>query len=1202
MPGTNPNLISGWRSAASPDANALGGADGSAVSSAAGYAPAAPFIAPALKHNAINGLKAIAFTPGRALVQAMTADPSPPPGVLSGGAFPGGFSAIAVIKFNALAALPSPSGIPLRTFLGLSGTVRQPAEGGVTSGWAVISGSGKLQGHPRAAPWTSYWGWEPPYGPGVISTGSWAILGFRSNGQTLTLWRGRNVELVRTNSSFASGLTQFIDGLTLGADPAVPGWYDFDGEVARLDVFGRAISDAEYDAAFLWLADRYALPIRDINIPAVVGVGGRWMFLPLKDAASGAQANLSAQAPVAASTFSYKVNGGAPQTPAQVVATWAGFYNHPFIAACPLIALRLNEKATAGQAYTLTVAGNVIRTDLGYVDALTDGPVTNAIADGKILPWTLPATVTMDQGWNIAATYYWGSETSTINLHHGASYNPPGDFGGTAVVDGNGYLTNPQVTRRVLLRASSGDVTPGSSMVRFDYPGIELGRYVVSWAGADGSNLALVPGLTDNGQSSITPVPELDVLTGPRKKRYFDVAEAPGSIRKRIEMDLQYAAGVYAYDIDVRHVKYEGVTRKFADQILDRMAGFRSARFLDLIQVNASNISRAEDLAPIGQGSWALNITRSLPAITRIEAYGGPFPGPLADVRHLKLTFAAPHGIMAGSITIRSTDGNPVQVELAAVRPEDRVVNLKDVGAFVIRISDTELDFLLYSPGVGHAATVTPFTGSNAFASVYIESLAPVEAEAWLVNEADLPVCHTLLPHTLNPGGVAAWATRLANSLNPGKRVWLEISNEPWNQGFAQYVTFRGYSCVLSGNPNEANPMPGYCWRAVQMRDQFLAAWTAAGRSAADVTFYVGSQYNTWRFTQDAVDWLKANRPDITKIIVGIAPYAFPNCLSQAPGVDYGSMDAATIMDFVEADTLAVDHAAFTGQHKAILDASGLDAELHCYEAQQPGFGLSPRGPGANDREQWARHDLEHFLAFQHPRTYGVSMAYQKQLQAAGIVVSTIYGHTGGYNYEIGSVGTRNYGEYDGIVMAKAAKGDGSDGGPNNLTLIVDGSGNPRWPNSLPRAKPRGAAKQDWQAAFNAAGGGLTAAWDAVVTPRSTPIGSIGLTFSEPVTGVGVADVVLTRDGAAVSLAGAAFTGSGAGYALGGLSAATAPPGVYVLRLVAVGSGIESTTSPVAPKPLSADAVRVWTVAIPQNTPFIETPAIRELYGRPMRA
>ncbi|HEX8916162.1 MAG TPA: Ig-like domain-containing protein, partial [Humisphaera sp.] len=81
----------------------------------------------------------------------------------------------------------------------------------------------------------------------------------------------------------------------------------------------------------------------------------------------------------------------------------------------------------------------------------------------------------------------------------------------------------------------------------------------------------------------------------------------------------------------------------------------------------------------------------------------------------------------------------------------------------------------------------------------------------------------------------------------------------------------------------------------------------------------------------------------------------------------------------------------------------------------------------------------------------------------------------------------------------------------------------------------------------------------AAVTPSTRPTGvdAVTVSFGEPVTGFDASDLSLTRDGAAVSLAGATVSSAdGATYTVSGLAAATAGAGTYQLALAAAGSGI----------------------------------------------
>jgi hypothetical protein len=97
---------------------------------------------------------------------------------------------------------------------------------------------------------------------------------------------------------------------------------------------------------------------------------------------------------------------------------------------------------------------------------------------------------------------------------------------------------------------------------------------------------------------------------------------------------------------------------------------------------------------------------------------------------------------------------------------------------------------------------------------------------------------------------------------------------------------------------------------------------------------------------------------------------------------------------------------------------------------------------------------------------------------------------------------------------------------------------------------------------------------DVVPNPRATALSSAAIVFSEPVSGFDVADLSLTRNGAAVPLTGVTIGGSGASYTVDGLAALTNADGTYVLTLTAAGSGIQDLGTPVGS--LFGDASVSW--------------------------
>jgi hypothetical protein len=99
---------------------------------------------------------------------------------------------------------------------------------------------------------------------------------------------------------------------------------------------------------------------------------------------------------------------------------------------------------------------------------------------------------------------------------------------------------------------------------------------------------------------------------------------------------------------------------------------------------------------------------------------------------------------------------------------------------------------------------------------------------------------------------------------------------------------------------------------------------------------------------------------------------------------------------------------------------------------------------------------------------------------------------------------------------------------------------------------------------------------DVSPDPRNSPVASVSIVFNEPVTGVDLADFVLTRNGQPVAMAGAALSGAGTSYTLT-LGAITGPAGSHVLRLAAAGSGIADG----AGNFLTTDAQDSWATANP---------------------
>ena len=103
--------------------------------------------------------------------------------------------------------------------------------------------------------------------------------------------------------------------------------------------------------------------------------------------------------------------------------------------------------------------------------------------------------------------------------------------------------------------------------------------------------------------------------------------------------------------------------------------------------------------------------------------------------------------------------------------------------------------------------------------------------------------------------------------------------------------------------------------------------------------------------------------------------------------------------------------------------------------------------------------------------------------------------------------------------------------------------------------------------------------------PRAEQVDDVRIAFTEPVTGLDVGDLSLTRDGSANLLTGAESLTSADGvtWTLGGLADLTAASGTYVLTLSATGSDIVDA----AGNALAADAADTWQIALTGPVPDI---------------
>ncbi|MFI5382012.1 MAG: Ig-like domain-containing protein, partial [Tepidisphaerales bacterium] len=112
-----------------------------------------------------------------------------------------------------------------------------------------------------------------------------------------------------------------------------------------------------------------------------------------------------------------------------------------------------------------------------------------------------------------------------------------------------------------------------------------------------------------------------------------------------------------------------------------------------------------------------------------------------------------------------------------------------------------------------------------------------------------------------------------------------------------------------------------------------------------------------------------------------------------------------------------------------------------------------------------------------------------------------------------------------------------------------------------------------------------TASIDAVANPRNTPVGSVTIRFSEPVSGFDLADMHLTRNGGSDLITGAEIlsTSDHITWTLSGLAPITADAGTYAFTVTALGSGIVDAANNL----IAANGTNLWIADLTPPTATI---------------
>lgn len=166
----------------------------------------------------------------------------------------------------------------------------------------------------------------------------------------------------------------------------------------------------------------------------------------------------------------------------------------------------------------------------------------------------------------------------------------------------------------------------------------------------------------------------------------------------------------------------------------------------------------------------------------------------------------------------------------------------------------------------------------------------PVETMIALANAigADPWFC---MPHLASDDYVRQFATLARAQLDPRRKVYVEYSNEVWNNIFPQaaHVRERGQALGLSADPNQAG-LRYYSQRAVEM----FAIWRSVfGADSARVVRVLASQAANGWIAEQVLGWRDGfRRADA----LAIAPY-FGGSLGSGTGASQAAMTEAEVLD-----------------------------------------------------------------------------------------------------------------------------------------------------------------------------------------------------------------------------------------------------------------------------------------------------------------
>ena len=417
--------------------------------------------------------------------------------------------------------------------------------------------------------------------------------------------------------------------------------------------------------------------------------------------------------------------------------------------------------------------------------------------------------------------------------------------------------------------------------------------------------------------------------------------------------------------------------------------------------------------APHAAGTIQVGYRLAMPALNVVNNNG----------TFVKFTTENPHGLSTGAKIELKGSGWPIFnfTNGSATTAENPIT--KYSGAALVTGANTFVVRL--GPYVTPEATLTgviTLTPANNYSIIDIPGgpQIPYGFAALAASQANVPNLFVNVPHMATNDLVSKLARDVRDNLAPGKSLWVELSNEPWNFAIPnQYFKYISRSLY----PGQ-DAMAYYVKRIDEVAAIFRSVFGEQGRSAEIKVLLNVQTVNT--LGASLLTWAAAQTPAIKIDGLAVAPYIEPtsNWFDAASVAMFANMDIEQALDlwihnqYYKTDNLGLT--AFAAAWNAAIDSyntsTGYNCQLISYEG---GVQLIYPSSVANYKER----DRD---CVYHPNWYIIETDWYYLLQSIGFKLFNVFAMSHDW-YK----GKYLWGLYH-WMWQPYGRGDGSDGLPDN--------------------------------------------------------------------------------------------------------------------------------------------------------------------------